>query len=170
MGTGWLISNDTLVTAGHNVFDWSGFGKGLGKAAQIKCYIGYQGSASASSPDVFRLAKSIVTTGEWTTSPTNRNRDVSFIKVEPPFNGDLRTFRYEETPATEGAGVMLGVVGFPGDMSVMVNGRKERGAEMYEMFASQTYNLAGNPQENPLRMLEYNVSTYGGRFPVPLFF
>ncbi|KAK0616705.1 trypsin-like cysteine/serine peptidase domain-containing protein, partial [Immersiella caudata] len=169
MGTGWLISPDTVVTAGHNVFDWSGFGKGLGKAVQIKCYIGYQGAASVNSPDVqFRLAKNIITTPEWITGRENRHRDVSFIQVDRPFTGDLRIFRYEDTPAAEDDEIMLGVVGYPGDMSIIVNNRRERGAEMYEMFAPETYSLSGNRHGNPLGLLEYRVSTYGGQSGAPV--
>ncbi|KAK4443110.1 hypothetical protein QBC34DRAFT_443621 [Podospora aff. communis PSN243] len=169
MGTGWLISPDTVVTAGHNVFDWSGFGKGLGRAVQIKCYIGYQGAASVNSPEVqFRLAKNIVTTPEWISGRNNRHRDISFIQVDRPFTGDLRVFRYEDTPAAEDQGVMLGVVGYPGDMSIDVNNRRERGAEMYEMFAPQAYSLSGTSHENPLGMLEYTVSTFGGQSGAPV--
>jgi len=161
MGTGWLITPDIMVTAGHNVFDWSGGAKGFGKAVQIKCYIGYQGSASVDTPGVqYRLAKNIVTTAEWISSRENRHRDVAFIQVDRPFDGDLRLFKYKPTPSQ--GHVMLGVVGYPGDKTLETDAGEERGAEMYEMFDGQEYNLDGNPAENTLRLLEYDISTYGG--------
>ena len=158
MGSGWLIRPDLMVTAGHNVFDWSGGNKGFGKAVQIKCYIGYQGSASVSLPSTqFRLAKNIVTTAEWMTSRENRHRDVAFIQVDRPFDGDLRLFNFKSTP--QDGHVMLGVVGYPGDKSLETESGEERGAEMYEMFTETEYSL----DSNALKLLEYKVSSYGGK-------
>ena len=93
MGTGWLIRPDLLVTAGHNVYNWSAGanGEGLGKAVHIKCYIGYHGRDSVGTPAVQqRLAKNVVTTGEWLSNRDNRHRDVAFIQVDRPFEGNLR--------------------------------------------------------------------------------
>ena len=169
MGTGWLIKPDLMVTAGHNVFNWDGYGK----AKEIKCFIGYQGSDSISSPMVqFRLAKTIVTTKEWMDSRENRHRDVAFIKVDQPFDGDLRLFTYKTTqPSGPGldhtVSAMLGVVGYPGDMSKDTDSGTERGAEMYEMFTSQDYNL--DARGNDSHMLEYLISTYGGEFCFSVF-
>ncbi|KAK5662714.1 hypothetical protein OQA88_8630 [Cercophora sp. LCS_1] len=163
MGTGWLIRPDLMVTAGHNVLDWSGGGRGYGKAVQIKCYIGYRGAASVDTPGVqFRLAKNIVTTAEWLMSRENRHRDVAFIQVDRPFDGDLRLFSYKSTPAT--GHVTLGVVGYPGDKVLETDSGEERGAEMYEMFNARKYDLA----KAPLKLLEYDVSTYGGQSGAPV--
>ncbi len=47
MGTGWLINNDTIVTAGHCVYDWS---HQLGQLTHVKAYIGYHGKESIKDP------------------------------------------------------------------------------------------------------------------------
>ena len=162
MGTGWLVAPDILVTAGHNVFDWSGFGRGLGRAVEIRCFIGYHGRKHIDSPIVqSRMAKNVVTTAEWVTARGNRHRDVAVIQVDRPFEGDLRLFTYSNTPSQDNA--MLGVVGYPGDKFIVDDeDREEKGAEMYEMFSSQIYDLKG--PENPLDMLEYYISTFGGKY------
>jgi V8-like Glu-specific endopeptidase len=46
IGTGWLLSDDIVVTAGHYLYEWrykSGFLK------YIKCYFDYKGKGSAQS-------------------------------------------------------------------------------------------------------------------------
>ncbi|KAK3374218.1 hypothetical protein B0T24DRAFT_657798 [Lasiosphaeria ovina] len=167
MGTGWLISPDTLITAGHNVYDWSGYGRGLGRAVHIKCYIGYHGKKNVDSPIVQqRLAKSIVTTAEWLTSRENRHRDVAIIQLDRPFTGELRLFTYKPTPKQ--ADEMIGVVGYPADKVLAdEDGPEERGAQMYEEFGGVAYSLEKNKQ-NPLGMLKYRISTFGGQSGAPV--
>lgn len=46
-------------------------------------------------------------------------------------------------------------MGYPGD----IMDDTERGARMYEMFSSTTYNLANSDKH----MLQYKVDTYGGK-------
>ncbi|GAA89749.1 ATP synthase F1 [Aspergillus luchuensis IFO 4308] len=106
MGTGWLVRDDTLVTAGHCAFDWSqNDGKGFGRAIEVKAYIGYNGKRSINDPDVqFRHGVQIVTTEGWLQSgPTET----------PLISKDI-----------------IGVVGYPGDMQM----DGEFGAQMYEEF------------------------------------
>ncbi|KAK3934471.1 hypothetical protein QBC46DRAFT_454165 [Diplogelasinospora grovesii] len=161
MGTGWLIRPDLMVTAGHNVWNWAGNnGAGLGKASAIKCYIGYHGASSVGSPIVqSRLAKRVVTTAEWLAGKDNRNRDLAFVKVDRPFEGNLRLFTYSNTP--EFGEEMLGVVGYPGDKEITnQHGQQEKGALMYEDFQPVNYNLS--ERNNQLRMLKYRISTFGG--------
>ncbi|KAK0724409.1 hypothetical protein B0H67DRAFT_483186 [Lasiosphaeris hirsuta] len=167
MGTGWLIAPDTLVTAGHNVYDWSGYGTGLGRAVHIKAYIGYHGKKNLNSPIVqSRLAKNIVTTAEWLTSRDNRHRDVAIIQLDRPFTGDLRLFSYKPTPSQ--ADEMIGVVGYPADKVLAdEDGPEERGAMMYEEFGGVAYSLEKN-KTNPLGMLKYRISTFGGQSGAPV--
>ena len=164
MGTGWLIRPDLLVTAGHNVYNWSAGanGEGLGKAVYIKCYIGYHGRDLVGTPAVQqRLAKNVVTTAEWLTSKDNRHRDVAFIQVDRPFEGNLRLFSYLPTPKS--GDEMLGVVGYPADKILIdTDGREEKGAVMYEQFTDVQYNLE-DPKNKPT-MLKYRISTFGGKY------
>lgn len=155
MGSGWLIRPDLLVTAGHVVYDW---GRHLGAATQIKCYIGYNGKASVNSKDVqSRFGQNVVTTAQWIESSDNRPYDVSFIQVNNPYTGNLRNFTYTNTPASDTA--IVGVVGYPGDKS-LDNG--EGGAQMYEQFKSTKYNLDTSKRH----MIEYKVSTFGGEYNI----
>ncbi|KAI3316812.1 trypsin-like serine protease [Xylariaceae sp. AK1471] len=167
MGTGWLISPDMLVTAGHNVYSWAGSEEGLGRAVHINCYIGYHGRDSINSPIVQRrLAKTVVTTAEWLTSKDNRHRDVAFIQLDRPFEGNLRVFSYKPTP--KAGDEMIGVVGYPADKSITdKEGREEKGALMYEMFNDIQYNLE-DKKNNSLQMLKYRISTFGGQSGAPV--
>ncbi|KAF5598799.1 glutamyl endopeptidase [Fusarium pseudocircinatum] len=157
MGSGWLIRPDLLVTAGHVVFDW---GRRLGAADQIKCYIGYNGKESVGSPQVqARFGAKVVTPMEWIEASNNRRQDVAFIRLDRPFTGDLRLFSYLNTPE-KGNSTYLGVVGYPGDRTL----QDEQGAQMYEEFARSDYNIG----ESPHHMVEYSISTFAGQSGSPV--
>ncbi|KAL1850728.1 hypothetical protein Daus18300_012806 [Diaporthe australafricana] len=164
MGTGWLITPEIMITAGHNVYNWAG--NGLGKATVIKCHIGYQGKESVGKATVqTRHAKRCVTSAEWLASKDNRHRDFAFIQVDKPFTGNLRAFSYGKTPphGTE----MLGVVGYPGDRTIKDSyGRDERGAMMYKEFDKVAYDRTA--KTNALGMLTYRISTFGGQSGSPV--
>lgn len=164
MGTGWLISPEIMVTAGHNVYNWAG--NGLGKATIIKCHIGYQGKESIGKAGVqTRHAKRCVTSAEWLASKDNRHRDFAFIQVDKPFTGNLRLFSYGKTPPH--GHEMLGVVGYPGDRTIKDSyGRDERGAQMYKEFDKVNYDRTA--KTNALGMLTYRISTYGGQSGSPV--
>lgn len=167
MGTGWLITPDIMVTAGHNVYNWSGGDdeEGLGKAVVIKCHIGYYGKSSVGKdPSVqSRLARRIVTSAEWLQSKNNRHRDFAFIQVDRPFTGDLRLFTYEPTPMA--GNEMIGVVGYPGDKCITdQTGNEERGARMYKQFAETNYDR----KTSKFGLLSYRISTFGGQSGAPV--
>ncbi|KAL8705089.1 MAG: hypothetical protein Q9201_001772 [Fulgogasparrea decipioides] len=157
MGTGWLIKPDILVTAGHCSYDWS---HNLGRATEVKAYIGYQGDVSVKHPNTqFRSVKRIVTTEGWLKGRGAKNFDVSFMQVEEPFTG-ITPIVYSETP--ESGEYTIGVVGYPGDMKDPKTG--EKGAFMYEMFLETRYDLATQADT----MLEYQIDTYGGNSGSPV--
>ncbi|WDK18418.1 ATP synthase F1 [Colletotrichum graminicola] len=163
MGSGWLISPDTIVTAGHVVYDW---GHRLQSATEIKCYIGYSGRASVSTPTVqARFGERIITTAKWVEAPGNRAHDVAFIKVNRPFTGNLRNIPFKDTPLSS-TGVTLGVVGYPGDKYLEgQNGQSvEKGAQMYEEFAPTSYDIGKSERH----MVEYGVSTFAGQSGAPI--
>ncbi|KAK7991253.1 ATP synthase F1 [Apiospora saccharicola] len=134
----------------------------LGRLVQVKCYIGYNGHESihdARAHVQFRSGKRVATTLEWMTAKNNRNFDVSFIQVDRPFEG-ITPYQFADTPLSGTASI--GVVGYPGDLRD--ERTKEVGAHMYEMFQSNTWNLA----ESQWRMMEYQIDTYGGNSGSPV--
>ncbi len=150
MGTGWLIRPDVLVTAGHCSYDW---GHKLGRATEVKAYIGYNGKDSTNESSVqFRSVKRIVTTEGWVKVKGQKSFDVSFMQVETPFTG-ITPVHFEETPSQ--GSLVLGVVGYPGDKK---DKHGQPGAQMYEMFHQTEFNLATQADT----MLEYRIDTYGG--------
>ncbi|KZL65429.1 atp synthase f1 [Colletotrichum incanum] len=164
MGSGWLINPDTVVTAGHVVYDW---GYRLQSAIEIKCYIGYSGRGSVGSSNVqARFGERIITTAKWIEAAGNRTHDIAFIKVNRPFSGNLRNIPFKETPVFA-KGVNLGVVGYPGDKYLEgKNGESgEKGAQMYEEFAPTDYNI----EKSERHMIEYQVSTFAGQSGAPIF-
>lgn len=151
MGTGWLVAPDLFVTAGHCSYDWS---KKLGRAIEVKSYIGYEGKASIGTKDVeFRKVKRITTTEGWVRAKGQKAFDVSFMQVDQPFTG-VKSYKFEDTKPY--GNLNLGVVGYPGDLNDPTT--KENGAYMYEMFLPTEYDLATQADT----MLEYQIDTFGG--------
>ncbi|RAL13344.1 trypsin-like serine peptidase [Aspergillus homomorphus CBS 101889] len=106
MGTGWLIRDDLLVTAGHCAYDWK---DSFGRASE------------------FRHGVRIVTAEGWLQSSANRHNDVACIQLNAPFTGVV-PFQFADTPLA--GSDSIGVVGNPGDMRF----KGEPGAQMYEEF------------------------------------
>lgn len=93
----------------------------------MKAYMGYNGEDSLKSKAVqFRSGQQVVTTQEWLSSSKNRSRDVAFVKLDAPFDGE-RPFNIEKTP--DHGNEILGVVGYPLDKTL----KTEPGAQMYEV-------------------------------------
>jgi V8-like Glu-specific endopeptidase len=156
MATGWLIRGDVLVTAGHCAFDWSlKDAEGLGRAFEVKAYIGYYGKASVNDGTVqFRHGVKVVTTEGWLQSGKNRNNDVAFIQLDRPFE-DVTPFEYESTPL-QGSEI-IGIVGYPADRIY----NEESGGQMYEEYRQTRRNL----DSSEARVLEYRINTFrGGNF------
>jgi V8-like Glu-specific endopeptidase len=153
MATGWLVSKDLVVTAGHCAFDHS---HGYGRLVKVKAYVGYTGKESIVSKYVeFRLGRAVATCPGWVDTDGGDERfDVSYIKLASPFKDVEHCFVPTPTPISKTA-ANLGVVGYPGDIA---NATGERGAMMYKMFAKTDYNL----QVSDMHMLQYKIDTYGG--------
>ncbi|KAK1470097.1 ATP synthase F1 [Colletotrichum melonis] len=155
MGTGWLVSPDTVVTAGHVVYDWRNRWQA---AIEIKCFIGYSGLASVGTSKVQgRFGEHVVTTAHWVNGNNKRAHDVAFLKLNRPFTGNLRTIPFQDTP-TNGIGLRLGVVGYPGDKHFQhpSGDDDEEGAQMYEEFTRVNYSI----QDSERKMIEYHISTF----------
>ena len=152
IGTGWLIKDDLIVTAAHNAYDWR---YGFGPAASVKAYIGYYGKQTVDDPSVqYRAASRVTTTTEWMTDGNNRASDVAFLQLDPPFTG-VTPFKFANTPAN--GNDILGVVGYPGDKLSQTTG--EAGDRLWEEFQTVNYDL----DKAPRHMLNYSISTFGGR-------
>ena len=103
MGTGWLIAPDIFVTAGHCSYDW---GHKMGRASEVKAYIGYKGRQSEKDPSVqFRRVKRTVTTEGWVKTKGQKCFDVAFMQVDKPFSG-ITPIKFAETP-TQGNEVRI---------------------------------------------------------------
>lgn len=165
MGTGWLINDDIIVTAGHNAFNWQGNRGQPGEVVEVEAYIGYQGRATlrqdiASGQVQYRRGKSVVTTTQYISNYKQRNFNFALIQLDRPFN-DVTPIRWRSTPM-RADGVKIGVVGYPGDK----NDDGEAGAKMYEMFLPITFDL----RKADLGMLEYGIDILGGElyvYPFP---
>lgn len=165
MGSGWLIDDQTLITAGHVVYD-----PNYGRTTQLRCYIGYNGRDSVDDPSSgvqVSFGQYIVTTAEWV-SKAIRQRDFAIIRLNKPFSGNLRIFGYVTTPLAETIGLHLGVVGYPGDLALKSQaGIHEEGAQMYENFNVVRWDLA----KSRTHMIEYapeDISTAGGQSGAPI--
>ena len=153
IGTGWLIKNDLIATAGHNAYDWR---YGLGPAVRVKAYIGYFGQQNVKDPAVqFSTVSRITTTIGWLTSRDNKANDLAFMQLDAPFS-NVTPYRFADTPGS--GNEMLGIVGYPGDKVSPLTG--ELGAQMWEEFKQINFNL----DTAPLNMLNYDISTFGGQY------
>ncbi|KAJ4016254.1 hypothetical protein NW752_003376 [Fusarium irregulare] len=155
-GTGWLIADNLVVTAGHCAFDHT---YNFGKAVKIRAYIGYDGKGSIGKSDVqFRQGIEIATPKEWIASDINRANDVSLIMLETPFD-KVKPINYNPTTTTF-QNWNLGVVGYPADKTL----HDEPGAQMYEMYKVTTCDLS----TTSLNMLEYTISSGSGQSGSPV--
>ncbi|KAI1114166.1 extracellular metalloprotease [Nemania sp. NC0429] len=162
MATGWLVSQDVVVTAGHCSYDYS---RGLGRLVKVKAFIGYSGRESVSNGKVkARWGSAIATTDGWINTVGGKETgDVSFIKLSKAFDASevSKVYTWTETPISRDA-AELGVVGYPGDI---INDKGERGAVMHEMFKKTDFNL----DKSQFHMLQYMIDTFGGNSGSPVF-
>jgi len=132
----------------------------------MECHIGYCGRPSEAFSNADggevqrRIATKVITPAQWL-NEGQYFRDVAFVKVDPPFIGNLRPFTTGNL-SDERRAPRVGVVGYPADKFVSDNsGRHDWGARMWQDFQAIEY----DPQNSAYnRALEYrNVSTWGGK-------
>lgn len=148
MGTGWMISSDTLVTAGHCAYNWDGYGR----AKTIKVYAGYYGKSWTE----YSAGKTVATTAGWLAGSKNKTKDVAFVQLQNSFKKVTKPFTYEPTPLEGNENLFI--VGYPADKTVTVDGHQIRGGQMWESKGAIKWNLAETEY-----MLSYMLSTSGGR-------
>lgn len=158
IATGWLITSDLIVTAGHSVFDWS-YKKG--RLTQAKAYVGYNGKASLNDPKCgvqFRQGSQVATPSEWLKYKGMKAYDLAFIKIQQPFSG-IVPINYGDTPKNGQS--IIGLVGYAGDIADKYSG--EKGAHMYEMFQNTDWDL----ENSEYTMIEHALDLSGGKLSKP---
>ncbi|KAJ8521882.1 hypothetical protein ONZ45_g1419 [Pleurotus djamor] len=160
VGTGWLLNEDTLVTAGHNVYQWlqtTNYPKEVAfPCTVLDCFIGFEGPQSVTTPGSgvqHRSGQLIVIPERWTYSSGQSWYDWAIIRLDRPFNGHLNIIPYIDTPPSGTA--TLGVVGYPTD--------KEHGTRMHDAYERTTYDLDADPH-----LLLYQISTAKGQSGSPI--
>ncbi|KAJ5636305.1 uncharacterized protein N7484_009618 [Penicillium longicatenatum] len=149
IGTGWLIANDIVVTAGHCLYDNNG-----GYLESIKAYIGYQGpeaTALQRNQCEMRLGRIAVLPVMYIKT-SHTLHDVGFIKLDRPFE-NVTPFVPQDTPRAA-SGIRLGVVGYPGDIN--------SGNDMFEHWDITEINLSKD------RYLSYSIDTEVGESGSPV--
>lgn len=161
-GTGWLIREDLVVTAGHIVVDVPFEQCKIQTFATIvQVYIGYRGKDAMDamdSPDVdFRKGTRVVVPWGYAVMKKSVN-DFAFVQLNQPFR-NVSPIEPRVTPPFGTA--ELCVVGYPTDKKkIYVDEEEEDGAEMYEDSAPVTWRL-----ERHQGLLAYQISTEAGKFP-----
>ena len=149
-GTGWLLKDDLVVTAGHVAYD-----REHGRAVSLNTYVGYQGLGSVGTKDVQKRRGTRVVILEEYYRHYNRTYDVALVKLEEPFQ-KVQPFTHCDTPKQGKA--HIGVVGYPGDKGR--NGKRgDLGPFMYEEFVETSWALS----EPNSYLLQYAISTFGGK-------
>ncbi|KAF3088129.1 hypothetical protein TWF102_010294 [Orbilia oligospora] len=147
--TGWLVSADTVVTAGHSAYDWT---YGQGHLVKVKVFIRYAGKQSVSNgTSELRYGKYVTLPTEYLKGPRDQY-DVAFIKLNAPFE-NVQPLEYAETPRN--GSEVLGIVGYPTDL--------ESGEYMYEDCQTVDYDLARNNMT-----LSYALDPAGGNSGSPV--
>ncbi|EGX88975.1 Serine/cysteine peptidase, trypsin-like protein [Cordyceps militaris CM01] len=162
LGTGWLVREDLVITAGRNVFSAAH----RCQASHIQCWVGYRGGSFIDeSSEQYRSALNVVTTKSWLRQHSDRDRrDLALIQVDKPFAGNLRLFKYIQTPTAKKEGTII-VVGYPGDehLETFVG---ETSLWMCEARQKANYDL----HKSANHMIEYNMDIYGGQSGAPILF
>jgi V8-like Glu-specific endopeptidase len=163
VGTGWLITDSLIATAGHCVYDSKENGTFL---KYIKIYFGYNGPDSIQqSTCVYRYGAVAAAPAEYLKAPSYTH-DVGFvstffalchsscsniyfqIQLNSPIS-DITPITYIDTPLK--ASMELGVVGYPAEL--------DYGSYMYEDWEQVNIDLSQSGS-----LLNYKIDTTGGSF------
>ncbi|KAJ9634457.1 hypothetical protein H2204_006282 [Knufia peltigerae] len=140
MGTGWLIADNLIVTAGH-----CAFGADVGYLKWMRVHIGYSGPESVGKPShKVTYAVSVSMPAEYLKAETGVH-DVSFNLAPAANLSGTKTPRFSQT-------------------FLSASLAREFGAYMYEHWADVQIDLARSRG-----VLEYKVDTTGGQSGSPVF-
>ncbi|KAI1754930.1 trypsin-like cysteine/serine peptidase domain-containing protein [Xylaria castorea] len=169
-GSGWLIDDSTVVTAGHCVYNIARSGHwsenlGIVRAVDIEVHIGYaRGKCSGSSDVESRKGKWVLTHHEWY-DKQEKDCDIAMIRLEDAFEHP-RTFRYVNETPRKGENEEIHVVGYPADVPLYFQQNMPEGSAgqvMYESSRTMTWDL-----DKPDTGLTYRADTYRGNSGGPV--
>lgn len=143
--TGWLVSKDTLVTAGHCIHDGGSTGNWR-TPASLRIYPGF---ADGYAPYGSCGAREIYSSYAWVTQ-ANSDADVGVIKLDCAIGNSTGYFSYLVT--TPGSTDLLTISGYPGDKA---GGQQQWASHGYLSFATPG-------------KLYYDNDTYSGMSGAPL--
>ena len=149
-GTGWLLRNDLVVTAGHVVLAWPR----NNRAVYLNTYAGYEGLVSVGQGNVQKRQANRVLVLKAYQDNHSSTHDVAIVKLREPFE-NIQPFTFCETPE-EATNFLIGVVGYPVDKNR--EDVSDLGPFMYEEFASTSWNL----HDHSSHLLQYQISTFDG--------
>jgi len=154
--SGVLIGPDLVLTSAHNVRH-SGGKDHVSRAVSIKAYIGYhrQGSSFKGAGVQQRFGKAAIVLQEWKRSGFDAKYDMALIKLESKFT-EVNPALYQ-APSLEKTRVL--VVGYPGEDTTQVRGSCARC-----QTAGCMYEVAGEATQTNEKLLEYKLSTLGGKY------
>jgi len=150
-GTGWLIDNNTVITAAHNLYNPSE----KRHAIKVNVFVGYTGeNTTALVRREGRQAQAAVV--HWGYYATGQEHyDFAVLRLKSPFK-DVRSIPFRATPSATQHSTKLRVVGYPGDLPE--DDEKLRGHIMYR---SQCRIAAYNLEDDGYQ-LRYLLDTYKG--------
>lgn len=147
-GTGWLLNHDTVVTAGHNLYDPDKRFHACEVTVSIGITIGTIGSEIVETQQVSTVAV------HWGYFAGGRiQNDMAILKLKQPLQ-TARPIPWMEAPLI-GIGCFLRIVGYPGDLQ----NRRRRGRVMYKSEGALSYDLKDSDFS-----LHYNLDTYKGQY------
>ena len=147
-GTGWLLRDDLVVTAGHVVLS-----KLKKRALYLNAYAGYHGLGSVCKPNVQKRQANRVVILKAYYQNQSFLHDIAFVRLREPFE-NVQPFTHCDTP--EQGSSSLGIVGYPADKDC--NDARDVGPNMYEEFAHTSWDL----HKSSTNLLQYEISTFGG--------
>lgn len=147
-GTGWLLNHDTVVTAGHNVYNPDKKFYACKVTVSIGVTVGTMGSDIVETQQVSTVAV------HWGHFAAGRiQNDMAILKLKQPLK-TARPIPWIQTPLI-GTACDLRIVGYPGDLQ----DKKKKGRVMYESRGKISYDLKDSDFS-----LRYELDTYRGQY------
>ncbi|KAE8412388.1 trypsin-like cysteine/serine peptidase domain-containing protein [Aspergillus pseudocaelatus] len=151
MATGWLIDEDTVITAGHCAYKPS-----YGRATDIRIFLGYNGQSSVKTKEVQGRRGKYIAVHWGYFDKCQKEYDLAVIKTDKAFE-NVTGFLWQDCPIEE-KDAQLTVVGYPGDTPA-----NEEGEYMHYSEGKTTFDLRELDY-----MLLHHLDTAGGNSGGPI--